>query len=429
MESLFQVLFWASLPLVFLYFMYTTFLALLPPVTRYKSKKQTLSEPLHYVFCIPCLNEERVIANTVRSILRLPHPNITVIVIDDHSNDETVNRVREIGDSRVRIIERKLPNARLGKGHSLNYAYQRISKAVRRLGVQPSQVIIGIIDGDGRPSMNLLEETSVAFTDPTIGAAQARIRMTNRKQILPFLQDMEFFTMVTAIQNSREYAQSVGLGGNGQFSRLSAMQEFGDEPWTDCLLEDFDFGLRLTLNGWKIRHLQNGIVYQQGLTSIKRFIRQRSRWVQGNIQSVHYRKPLIQSSLSKGAKLDIMYFLAQPWMNLTGSMLMFLSWIFLTNKLLFTSDFQFLMSNNPTWMNATSILIWLLLIYGPSLTWSLIHYSMINKEEPLWKCLGAGLLLPLYNLLVIPSIWMAFYRQIKGKNGWIKTERIEESSS
>lgn len=425
MEQFLQVLFFLSFVSVFIYFLYTTFLAMLP---SHASKQRSLSLPteeFHYVFCIPCLNEERVIVNTVRSILAVPYPNVTVIVVDDDSEDETVKRVRSLKDSRVRVIERKLPNARLGKGESLNYAYNIISKAVRRLKMDPSRVIIGVIDGDGRPSLNLLEETSNMFADPQVGAAQARIRMTNRKQLLPFLQDMEFYTMVSSIQNSREYVQSVGLGGNGQFSRLSAMQEFGDEPWTKCLLEDFDFGLRLTLNGWKIRHLEKGIVYQQGLTSVKRFIRQRSRWVQGNMQSLSYTKTILNASIPKGAKVDLLYFLSQPWINLLGSIITAISWIFI-GLYLWQTGFTLFLEQTSLLSNFVSIMIWLNLIFGPALMWSIIHYYSINKEESFIKCLGAGIFMPVYNILVIPSIWMAFIRHLRGTNSWIKTERIEE---
>lgn len=427
MEQIFQLMFFVSFFFVFIYFLYTTFLAMLP---AYKTKKSTSTSPedFHYVFCIPCLNEERVIANTVKSILALPYSNLTVIVVDDDSEDATVQRVREIQDPRVRVIERKLPNARLGKGESLNYAYNIISTAVRRMKLDPSNVIIGIIDGDGRPGMNLLEETSKVFADPQVGAAQARIRMTNRKQILPFLQDMEFYTMVSAIQNSRAYVQSVGLGGNGQFSRLSAMQEFGDEPWTKCLLEDFDFGLRLTLNGWKISHLENGVVYQQGLTSVKRFIRQRSRWVQGNMQSLSYIKSILDSHLTKGAKMDLLYFLAQPWLNLAGSVITLVSWVLIITYLI-QSKFQLFLNGTSTISDVTSILIWLNIMFGPAIMWSILHYMAIKKEETFVKCIGIGLCMPVYNLLVLPSIWMAFYRHIKGTSSWIKTERIAEEVS
>ncbi len=424
MTHLLLILFYVSIPIVFLYFFYTTLLAMLP-VAHQKKASATSDEAFHYIFFIPCLNEERVIVNTVQSILQMPYKNLTVVVIDDDSEDETVARARTIDDKRVQIIERKLPNAQLGKGESLNYAYQQISKASLQFGWDPKKIIVGIIDGDGRMSPDLLKETSAAFTDPQVGAAQARVRMTNRKKILPFLQDMEFYTMVSAIQNSRVYVQSVGLGGNGQFSRLSAMQEFGDEPWTKCLLEDFEFGIRLTLNGWKISHLEYGVVYQQGLTSIKRFIRQRSRWVQGNMQCFNYVSKIRNAPISTGAKLDYAYFLCQPWINLFASLVMLLTWILIALTI-YNQSFQSISSQNVGLYMVLTALLWFLLSFGPGIAWSMIHYQTIQKEEPLWKCIGAGLLLPAYNLLVLPSIFLAWIRLLRGKQGWIKTERVQD---
>ncbi|MGH2968452.1 MAG: hypothetical protein ACRDK0_05240 [Solirubrobacteraceae bacterium] len=42
------------------------------------------------------------------------------------------------------------------------------------------------------------------------------------------------------VQAGRDPLGSVGLGGNGQFVRLSALQDMGDSPWSRCLTEDLD---------------------------------------------------------------------------------------------------------------------------------------------------------------------------------------------
>lgn len=54
--------------------------------------------------CIPAYNSSRYIKKTIESILNQTYSNVEVVVVDDNSQDNTVGVVREIKDSRVRLI-------------------------------------------------------------------------------------------------------------------------------------------------------------------------------------------------------------------------------------------------------------------------------------------------------------------------------------
>ncbi|PEF61130.1 glycosyltransferase family 2 protein [Bacillus cereus] len=418
-----------SIPLVFLYYMYITFISILPRYHFEDTECSTKNERPYFIFCIPCLNEGKVIRKTIESLLQLDYDRFFIVVIDDASDDDTLHAVRQINDARIRIHQRKLPQARLGKGEALNDVYQKICKVVRRLSIDSHQVILTIVDGDGRPSSNLLQEAQRAFANPAVGAAQTNIRMTNREHWLSLMQDVEFYSNVATIQNSREYLQSVGLGGNGQFSRLSAMQELGTHPWSSCLLEDFDFGLSLLLRGWKVRHLSHSAMYQQGVTSTLRYIKQRSRWAQGNMQCLARVKEVSQAKIPLLAKLDIFYFLLQPWISLIGSLIMILSWV-LMGIFLYSYDFQFFTTPTQWIWNVISLSLWILLVFGPGVFWGIRHYQFTKEESSqsysFWQCILVGLSTPIYNLLVIPSVWTACWRQLMRRKEWLKTERVEE---
>src|SRR5436305_1964252 len=67
---------------------------------------------------IPARNEARNIARCVRSVLASRYPALEVLVVDDHSTDDTaaVARSAAAADDRVRIIaNRELPNGWFGK--------------------------------------------------------------------------------------------------------------------------------------------------------------------------------------------------------------------------------------------------------------------------------------------------------------------------
>src|SRR5213593_2549100 len=70
-------------------------------------------------FVIPCLNEERVIGGTLDSLVPLLEGDDLVLVVDDGSDDRTAEIVRAYPSPRVHLLERRLPNARQGKGRAL----------------------------------------------------------------------------------------------------------------------------------------------------------------------------------------------------------------------------------------------------------------------------------------------------------------------
>src|SRR5262249_53745387 len=146
-----------------------------------------------------------------------------VLVVDDGSDDGTPDVIAAITDPNLHVLRRVLPNARKGKGEALNAAAQYIREITAAEGVDPTLVAGGVIDGDGRGSPNMLVEVSWAFREAEVGATQSRVRIHNRDNLLAAMQDMEFACIANASQLMRNALGTVGLGGNGQFARLSAL--------------------------------------------------------------------------------------------------------------------------------------------------------------------------------------------------------------
>lgn len=415
--NLLYIILWICVILLFIYFYYFLIVATLPrfPSTQRINKAYT-HENLVFICMIPCLNEDKVIANTVHSLLNIETPNVYILVIDDGSDDHTAKVVKNIENSRVKFLQRKSPYARQGKGEALNWAYQKICKATKRMNLSPDQVIVCIMDGDGRPSANMFQEAYKAFLHPRIGAAQVRVKISNNNRPLTFMQDMEFYTIVGSIQNSRQYFQSVCLGGNGQFCRLRALQDLGHNPWTKCLVEDFDLGIRLLINNWETRFLTNALVVQQGLYESKRFIRQRARWAQGNMQCLIYLRDIWNANISNLAKIDLIYYLLQPWLSLLSSCVIIIGFLLLGNIFL---DFTITSTSNKA-----KLFFYISIALLPGLTWGLLHYK--NIRQSFFRCFLCGLLFPLYSLFTNISTWIAFYRYILNLDNWEKTERVNE---
>lgn len=246
--------------------------------------------PLTFVVVVPAHNEELVIGQTVERLRALEDERFIALVMDDGSTDKTAAVARKAadGDPRITVITRPPEIAGTGKGDVLNDAYRIVSGMVqsgdaRLRGADDDHVVICVLDADGWLEPHSLKVVAPYYGDERVAGVQLPVRMWNgRDGFLALMQDLEFIGFCLFVQAGRDPFGSVGLGGNGQFIRLSALQTLGAEPWTDCLTEDLDVGLSLVENGWRNRFCPRAKVSQQALNDIRPFMRQRTRWIQGH---------------------------------------------------------------------------------------------------------------------------------------------------
>lgn len=243
-----------------------------------------------FVIVIPAHNEELVIAETVRRARALDAGHYVVVIMNDGSSDDTSRLAREAaaGDERVIVVDRPAEIAGQGKGEVLNHAYRLIGEMVAvdappLRGTRAEDVVLCVVDADGWLEPHALEVVAPYFNDPRVAGVQLPVRMWNsRDGFLALMQDMEFIGFSLFVQAGRDPFNSVGLGGNGQFVRLAALQTLGEAPWSRCLTEDLDLSLSLVEHGWRNRFCPRACVAQQALSSVRPLWRQRTRWTQGH---------------------------------------------------------------------------------------------------------------------------------------------------
>ena len=229
------------------------------------------------------------------------------------------------------------------------------------------------------------------------------------------------------MQNVREYTGTVGAAGNGQFNRFCAIDP--ETPWTDCLLEDFDFSLRLLLKGWRTRLLQEDRVFQQGVLTYRTFIKQRSRWCQGGLQCFHYWKDIRHSRfLSTYGKLELIYFMLLPIITVFSVFTQIISWIIILYYYITDSGIlPELFAKFPIWELWTVLAIVLFLVFAPGIIYGLSYRN--NTKESWLTCLLAGMFQPIYNLMQMPAVFKAIFRHITGRKSWIKTHHFDEKKN
>ncbi|MFC3448870.1 hypothetical protein [Amycolatopsis speibonae] len=73
-------------------------------------------------------------------------------------------------------------------------------------------------------------------------------------------------------------------------------------------------------------------------------------------------------------------------------------------------------------------LIGVAVLLVPGLVWAVVHRLRLG-EEPLHRCLLAGLLYPGFLVLGVIATWRALFRVLARRNSWTKTERLNEDEA
>ncbi|WP_262059943.1 glycosyltransferase family 2 protein [Streptomyces sp. STR69] len=410
-----ELLLWSSIALIVLAGCYNTSLFFVSR-RRIRRSRAPHGERL-YVFLLACLNEETVLSESLARIASLPAGNFFALVIDDGSDDRTAEVALAADPHRVRLYRRTLPNARRGKGAALNDGVRHLRESGLLASHDPAEVILVVVDADGRLDPHIVQSVDPYFDDPRTGAVQVCVRMYNRHLgLLARMQDMEFVVYGDVFQSARRFIGSVGMGGNGQFMRLSALNTLdGEGPWSDSLTEDLDLGVRLIAKGWTNQHCTTAAVSQQAVLSLRRLVRQRSRWFQGHLQSAGL-VPLILRDVPTRPALDLLYHLSSPVLILLTSLL----------------PVSFLVALGATTVASVEAghplvsPMWLLGPYVLSFTTAYAYgyvYAKRERDLGLVRSVLLAHVFVFYGYIWFAAGWWGFWRMLTGQRGWLKTAR------
>ena len=430
-----------------IYYLWITVIAFFPPIQHCREIPYTDDIDIHFFIVIPCLNEESVIVQAIENVRKTGMKNMRILVVDDDSQDDSVKNILQeyagritvvdnapafthyCGGQQLLLLRRHLPDAQKGKGKSLNCAYRLIASLIRAEGLNPHKCAMSVLDADSFLNRRTLERAAVILDrEDDVGMVQTRLRIGTftRDHFLPLFQDIEFFVYINRMQNLREYTGTVSAAGNGQFNRFSAINP--DEPWTDCLLEDYDFSMRLLLSGWRTRLLQEDRVFQQGVLTYRKYVAQRARWCQGVLQCLHYCRDIRNSPyISTYGKVESIFFMLLPTVTVLSVFTQLLSWIIIFYYLIaHKTILPQLFAQYADWELAAVLVILLLFVFVPGL----IYANMYRRDtgERRLVCVLAGLFQPVYNLMQVPAVLRAVWRQATHQTGWVKTQHFDEDA-
>ncbi len=230
---------------------------------------------------IPAYNEESVIEGALASLARLDYPQYEVVVVDDGSEDRTLDLASRWEGLHGRAEFRVVTKRNGGKATALN------------TGIAFSKhPLVFSMDADSRLEPHTLRKAVQQFDDPSVGAIAGNVKVQNRGKVITNLQALEYIEGLNLPRRAQGFIAAVNIvpGPVGLFRR-EALEEVGGYD-TDTFAEDADLTLKLVASGWKVVYEDAAVAWTEAPEKWLDLVQQRYRWTRGILQSLKKRKAL-----------------------------------------------------------------------------------------------------------------------------------------
>ena len=277
-------------------------------VRSIKEKRELDKCSFEYPSCsilIPAHNEEKVIAATIESLLKLEYPKdkLQIIVINDGSKDATKSIIEQyaVKDARVQLFD--IPKGEGGKGKSRTL----------NLGIKQAKGdVIAIYDADNTPDKDSLRYlVAQLLLHKELGAVIGKFRTVNKNaSLLTRFINIETLSFQSMLQAGRWQMHGIStLPGTNFVMWHHIIKKLGG--WDEkALTEDSELSIRIYEEGYKIKFIPYAITYEQEPQQWGTWIKQRMRWVHGNNYVVKKFWKEIPRFKSKRMAFDLLYTLS-----------------------------------------------------------------------------------------------------------------------
>jgi poly-beta-1,6-N-acetyl-D-glucosamine synthase len=221
---------------------------------------------------VPCHNEEDCIEETVLRLMVLELEQYEVILINDFSQDSTLDKMIELQqkfpESNIRIVNLKTNQ---GKGAGMTIA-AKVARYEYLLGIDADAVL------DKWAPQYLLWHL---VRHPDLGAVTGNPKVRNRISILAKIQVGEFSSIIGMIKRTqRLFGVVYTVSGVVALFRKRAVVDVG--MWSnDMVTEDIDITWKLQLKGWGVQFEPRALCWILVPETLKGIWSQRLRWSQG----------------------------------------------------------------------------------------------------------------------------------------------------
>lgn len=240
-----------------------------------------------YTVLVPVFREANIVHRLVASLGRLDYPKdrLEVLVLVEEGDDATLQAVQASDPPEwftVVVVPAGTPQT---KPRACNAGLQ----------LATGEYLV-IYDAEDEPEPAQLKKAIIEFArsgEETI-VVQAALNYFNAKEnVLTRMFTLEYsYWFDYMLPGLAVAGLPIPLGGTSNHFRTEALRRLGGwDPFN--VTEDADLGIRASAEGYRVG-VVDSTTLEEANTSIPNFIRQRSRWIKGYLQTVlvHSRHPL-----------------------------------------------------------------------------------------------------------------------------------------
>jgi cellulose synthase/poly-beta-1,6-N-acetylglucosamine synthase-like glycosyltransferase len=365
--------------------------------------------PMYTILC-PLYREALVVPQFVKAIQSLDYPTdkLQVLFLTEENDSETRNVIRDLdlpAHFKIIVVPDGQPRT---KPRACNYGL---------LYAEGSYVVI--YDAEDIPDPLQLKKAVLTFANhgTNVACVQAKLNFYNSGQNLltrwfTAEYSMWFDLVLPGLQLARF---PLPLGGTSNHFRIDALRALG--AWDAYnVTEDCDLGLRLKRYGMETVILDSTTL-EEASPNLKNWIRQRSRWIKGYMQTylVHMRNPLQQ--LHKRSLYELFSFQVVVGSGLGVMMFNPFMWallaIYITSSSEAVSIYHILFLGPVLYTGAFC------LIFGNF--FYLYLYLLACTKRKLYHLLPSTLFIPIYWLLMSIAAFYALFELLVKPHYWQKT--------
>ena len=240
-----------------------------------------------YIILLPLFHEAEILPHLVQSLLQLDYPTekLDIRLLIEEDDQETLSAAQGLAlPPHFHIIP-------------IPYSLPRTKpKACNVALMQGEADFLVIYDAEDRPEPDQLKKAVCAFAKESQKTVciQAKLDYENAStNLLTSCFGAEYDSWFgLCLPGLSALNAPLPLGGTSNHFRLQALRDAGGwDPYN--VTEDCDLGLRIFEKGGQTKILDS-LTYEQACDRLLPWLRQRSRWVKGYIQTwlVHTRNPL-----------------------------------------------------------------------------------------------------------------------------------------
>lgn len=378
-----------------------------------------------YTILIPVFHEKEVLAQNLKNMYNLNYPKdkLDIKILMEEKDEETINEAKTLGlfGSPQKKVE-GIPSSEYSEFLKL---FDPIIIPSAEITTKPRACNYGLLrakgefcviyDAEDKPDPEQLRKAVAAFhhSNDNLACLQSKLNFFNANEntltkwfSIEYASWFEFY-----LQGLDYFNAPIPLGGTSNHFRKRSLDELGRwDPYN--VTEDADIGIRLARRGMKTEMIDS-YTYEEAALNVKSWIRQRSRWYKGHLQTylVHMRYPrkLLKDLGTKQFLKFQLTFGSSIFMPIINPFL----WMLMASGFILPLTFFGLLPSYVQWICLFNLIV-------GNISYLLLYVIACAKLKK-YRSVPLAILMPFYWALLSIASWRGLIQLIRKPFYWDKT--------